>query len=66
MKTRQGYVQGYKGQAIVSKDQVILGAEVTQEENDLNQLEPMLQETRASLDEAGIKKSIGSCTSRRV
>jgi len=62
MKTRQGYVQGYNGQAVVSKDQIILGAEVTQEENDLYQLEPMIQETKANLDEAGVKKNIGSCT----
>lgn len=62
MKTRQGYVQGYNGQAVVSKDQIILGAEVTQEENDLYQLEPMIQETKANLDEAGVTKNIGSCT----
>lgn len=62
MKTRQGYVQGYNGQAVVSKDQIILGAEVSQEENDLYQLEPMIQETKANLDEAGVTKNIGSCT----
>ena len=62
MKTRQGYVQGYNGQAVVSKDQIILGAEVTQEENDLHQLEPMIQETKSSLDDAGVTKNIGSCT----
>ncbi len=62
MKTRQGYVQGYNGQAVVSKDQIILGAEVTQEENDLYQLELMIQETKANLDEAGVAKNIGSCT----
>lgn len=62
MKTGQGYVQGYNGQVVVSKDQVIPGAEITREENDLHQLEPMLRETKTSLDEAGIKKNIGSCT----
>ena len=62
MKTRQGYVQGYNSQAVVSKDQIILGAEVTQEENDLYQLEPMIQETKESLEEAGINNSIDTCT----
>ena len=62
MKTRQGYVQGYNGQAVVSKEQIILGAEVTQEENDLYQLEPMIHETQESLDGAGIEKSIDTCT----
>jgi transposase len=62
MKTRQGHVQGYNGQAVVSKDQIILGAEVTQEENDLHQLEPMIHETRQSLDGAGIDKGIDTCT----
>jgi transposase len=61
MKTRQGYVQGYNGQAVVSKDQIILGAEVTQDENDLHQLEPMLQEAKASLEEAGIEKNMDAC-----
>jgi hypothetical protein len=62
MKTRQGYVQGYNGQAVVSKEQIILGAEVTQEENDLYQLEPMIHETQQSLDGAGIEKDIDTCT----
>jgi transposase len=43
MKTRQGYVQGYNVQAVVSEDQVIVAVGVTQEANDVRQLEPMLQ-----------------------
>jgi transposase len=62
MKTRQGYVQGYNGQAVVSKEQIIVGADVTQEENDLYQLEPMIHETKESLDGAGIEKGIDTCT----
>jgi hypothetical protein len=48
--------------AHISKDQIILGAEVAQEENDLYQLEPMIQETKESLKEASIDKSIDTCT----
>jgi transposase len=62
MKAREGYVQGYNGQAVVSRDQIVLGADVTNEENDHHQLEPMIKETKASLDEAKIKESIETCT----
>jgi len=60
MKTRQGYVQGYNGQAVVTRDQIILGAEITQDENDLHQLEPMIRETQESLGEAGIEEKMGA------
>ena len=38
MKTRTGYVQGYNAQAVVTEEQIILVADITQEENDVNQL----------------------------
>ncbi|MEW6723669.1 MAG: hypothetical protein AB1331_01945 [Bacillota bacterium] len=38
MKTRTGYVQGYNGQVLVSELQVIVAADLTQEENDCRQL----------------------------
>lgn len=60
MKTRQQYVQGYNGQAVVTGDQIIVSIAVTQEENDLHQLEPMVEETRRTCDEAGIDKPMGS------
>lgn len=43
MKTRNGFLQGYNGQAVVDKGQVIVAAELTQEQNDLGQLQPMIQ-----------------------
>jgi hypothetical protein len=55
MKTRQGYVQGYNVQAVVSKDQVIVAVGVTQEANDVQQLEPMLQTMERTLEAAGIE-----------
>ena len=43
MKTRKGgYIQGYNGQIIVSEDQYIVAHDVTNEQNDRHQLEPML------------------------
>ena len=41
MKARQGYVQGYNAQLVVTKDQIIVAAEVVQDQNDVHQLLPM-------------------------
>ena len=54
MKSRQGYVQGYNVQAVVSEDQIILAVEVTQEANDVHQLLPMLERTKENLEAVGI------------
>jgi len=44
MKTRRGWVQGFNGQAAAECDnQVIVAQDVTQEENDVRQLGPMLK-----------------------
>ena len=44
LKTRKGWVQGYNGQAIADcESQVIVAQDVTQEENDVQQLAPMLK-----------------------
>ena len=59
MKNAKGYVQGYNGQAVVTEEQIIVACEVTQQENDLHQLEPMLQATKETLEEAGINESPG-------
>jgi hypothetical protein len=56
MKTRQGYVQGYNVQTVVSEDQVILEVAVTQEDNDVHQLQPMLEEMNQNLAAAGIEE----------
>lgn len=43
LKTRRGWVQGYNAQAMVDcESQVIVAQQVTNEENDLHQLDPML------------------------
>jgi len=54
MKTRQGYVQGYNVQAVVSEDQIIVAVGVTQEANDKHQLLPMLEKLSENLQAAGI------------
>jgi len=55
MKTRQGYVQGYNAQAIVSQDQIIVAVGVTQEANDVQQMKPMLGILERNLEAAGIE-----------
>jgi transposase len=54
MKDRKGYLQGYNGQAIVNRHQLVLACAVTQDANDIEQYEPMLEELRHNLKSAGI------------
>ena len=56
MKARQGYVQGYNAQLVVTKDQIIVAAEVVQDQNDVRQLHPMLKRAEEELEGAGIGK----------
>jgi len=56
MKTRQGYVQGYNVQAVVSQDQIIVAVGLTQEANDVQQLKPMLDTMERMLEAAGIEE----------
>ena len=55
LHTRKGRVQGYNAQAVTTLEQVIVAAEVTQDANDFQQLEPMLSATAATLAAAGIQ-----------
>jgi transposase len=48
MKTRRGWVQGYNGQAVVTADQIIVAAELTTQANDVQQLQPMLNQAHQS------------------
>ncbi len=58
MKTRSGYVQGYNSQAVVTKEQIIIAAEVTNQENDINQLHPMIQKAQENLNEISLQKEL--------
>jgi Transposase DDE domain len=50
MKTRQGWVQGYNAQTVVTPQQIILAAEVTTEANDVQQLKPRLDLAQAVVE----------------
>jgi hypothetical protein len=57
--TRKGSLQGYNAQVVTTCEQVIVAAELTQQANDLQQLQPMLQATAATLAAAGIAERPG-------
>jgi hypothetical protein len=59
MHTRHGSIQGYNAQAVTTTEQVIVAAELTQQANDLQQLEPMLAATAATLAAAGVPQRPG-------
>jgi transposase len=54
MKTASRFIQGYNAQAMVTENQIIIAAEVTQEENDKRQLLPMIAKTQENIQAAGI------------
>jgi len=58
MKTRTGYEQGYNAQAVVTEGQIIVAVEVTQEENDVRQLNPMLGKAKDNIESAGLEARI--------
>jgi hypothetical protein len=59
MHTRRGSVLGYNAQAVTTLEQVIVAADLTQQANDLQQLDPMLEATAATLAAAGIPQRPG-------
>lgn len=60
MKTQRGYVQGYNAQAMVTEEQILVAAEVTQDENDIKQLHPMLEAAQAQLHAIEYPQPIGT------
>ncbi len=58
MKSRSGFLQGYNCQAACTEEQIIISADVSQEENDFYQLEQMLDQMTATLQEVGVEKNI--------
>jgi hypothetical protein len=59
MKRSEGFIQGYNAQAVVTKEQIVLAADVTQDTNDVGQLEPMLAQTQQNLVDAGVTAKVG-------
>lgn len=57
-RTGRAAVQGYNAQAVVSPEQIILAAEITQQSNDSGQLEPMITSAADVLKSAGIDEPL--------
>jgi transposase len=55
MRNQKGYVAGYNGQAVVTADQVIVGAMLCQHPVDRTLLHPLLDQCRDQLAAAGIR-----------
>jgi transposase len=58
MHTRDGFRQGFNGQAVVTSDQVIVAAEVVPDNTDFQAFHPMLEAARSNLDAAGVADPI--------
>jgi len=58
MKDRKGFLQAYNCQAACTEDQIIVTTDVTQDEDDLHQLEPMLQMIQSTFSEFGVDGKI--------
>jgi hypothetical protein len=60
LHTRNGTVQGYNAQAVTTLNQLVVAAELTDEANDVHQLEPMLKATATTLAAARIDDRPGT------
>jgi hypothetical protein len=58
MRNQKGYVAGYNGQAVVTADQVIVGAMLSQHPVDRTLLHPLLDTCRQQLTDAGIRPKL--------
>jgi transposase len=61
LHTRKGSVQGYNAQAMVTEQQIVVAAELTQDAYDVQQLQPMLQAVNQTLAAAEIQTAAGHC-----
>lgn len=59
MKTRKGYVQGLNSQAVATEQQIIVAEDVTQEENDKQQLHPMFEQAEENRKAVEIEDKMG-------
>lgn len=59
MKTRKGYEQAFNAQAVVTENQIIVAEDVTQQENDRQQLHPMIEQAESNRQELEMKENIG-------
>ena len=56
--SNKGWDQCGNAQAVTNEHQIILAADVTDQANDVRQTVPMVDQTRANLEAAGVKETI--------
>ncbi|MGH8301679.1 MAG: transposase [Steroidobacteraceae bacterium] len=54
MKSQKGWLQGYNAQAIVDLNQIVIACTVSQNTNDIELYQPMLEALKRTLNDAGI------------
>jgi transposase len=54
MKAYRGYVQGYNAQAVTTRSQIIVAAEIAPDGLDFAQLDPMVSAAERELEQAGV------------
>ena len=59
MKGRQGFLQGYNGQAMATVDLVVIAAELSMNPIDRNELVPMIETANETLEAANVDAKIG-------
>jgi hypothetical protein len=59
MKGRQGFLQGYNGQAMATVDLVVIAAELSMNPIDRNELVPMIETANKTLEVANVDAKIG-------
>jgi transposase len=59
-KVPGGFIQGYNAQAAVAEDHIIVAADVTQKNNDVDQLEPLVAQAQGNLEAVDATKSMGT------
>jgi transposase len=63
MKTsNKGFDQCGNAQAVANEEQIIVSADVTDQANDSQQVEPMVEQTLANLDAVGVEENIDAFT----
>jgi transposase len=63
MKTsNKGFDQCGNAQAVANEAQIIVSADVTDQANDVRQVQPMVDQTLENLDAAGVEENIGAFT----
>jgi hypothetical protein len=58
--SNKGWDQCGNAQAVANENQIILAADITDQTNDKRQVVPMIDQTRANLEAAGVKAAIGA------